>query len=138
MPAVADPAERTETPTPETEDDQLHCCYVADEESEVCRECGCTSNNACVRQGEVCGWAEPGLCTACAPGAGDGWKHPTDTDTSCPNDAEYEIIDKADEAFTDGRGVTHACLEHVGHLLGHSPDGRWSDGDPEVWEVRPL
>lgn len=33
----------------------------------VCWGCGCTDLDACVGEGgEVCGWAEPGLCTFCA------------------------------------------------------------------------
>lgn len=43
----------------------------------VCRGCGCTIELACEHEdGRTCGWAEPGLCTACAPGAGEGWQHP--------------------------------------------------------------
>lgn len=38
----------------------------------VCRACGCTKHNACRvggGGGGGCGWAEPDLCTACAPSA---------------------------------------------------------------------
>ena len=46
-----------------------------------CRVCGCTETRACVRTTpiwrETCAWAEPDLCTACAPDAGDGWRHPS-------------------------------------------------------------
>lgn len=31
---------------------------------DICRGCGCTYDDPC---GGGCGWAEPGLCTACAP-----------------------------------------------------------------------
>jgi hypothetical protein len=54
-----------------------------------CRVCGCTDERACVRahpggayrhgsgaRYDTCEWAEPGLCTACAPGAAAGWTHP--------------------------------------------------------------
>lgn len=48
--------------------------------SPACRVCGCTDQRACVRMRgtdlpEVCGWAEPDLCTACIEGA-SGWHHP--------------------------------------------------------------
>ena len=33
-----------------------------------CRVCGCTDFDACIDAGgEPCGWAEPDLCTGCAP-----------------------------------------------------------------------
>lgn len=36
-------------------------------EALVCWGCGCTEFDSCVGPGgEVCGWAEPGLCTFCA------------------------------------------------------------------------
>jgi hypothetical protein len=47
-----------------------------------CRECGCTDENACVRerahagQSQTCHWIEIDLCSACAPDAQSGWKHP--------------------------------------------------------------
>lgn len=57
-----------------------------------CRHCGCTNEQACVRPAGMleatggplidgiphttCSWAEPDLCTACVPGAGDDWTHP--------------------------------------------------------------
>ena len=32
-----------------------------------CEACGCSESRACVDEwGEPCGWAAPGLCTACA------------------------------------------------------------------------
>lgn len=44
----------------------------------VCRECGCTPERACWHEDfGGCGWAEPGLCTACTPDSGPGWEHPT-------------------------------------------------------------
>jgi Phosphoribosyl-ATP pyrophosphohydrolase len=43
----------------------------------VCRECGCTPERACWHMDlGGCAWAEPGLCTACTPDAGDDWEHP--------------------------------------------------------------
>jgi hypothetical protein len=42
---------------------------TADDENAgvICRECGCTENDACVDDaGRACSWAEPDLCTACA------------------------------------------------------------------------
>lgn len=49
----------------------------------TCRECGCTHDRACIRRSRVaavglefCRWVEPGLCSACAPGAGKNWIHP--------------------------------------------------------------
>lgn len=43
----------------------------------VCRVCGCTYDRACWHEDlGGCSWAEPGLCTACAPDAGGGWEHP--------------------------------------------------------------
>ena len=49
--------------------------------SDCCRACGCTEQRACYREDpdgsiETCAWAEPGLCTACAPGAVEDWHHP--------------------------------------------------------------
>lgn len=36
-------------------------------DSEVCNQCGCTEFDACLDAGLVpCGWAAPGLCSACA------------------------------------------------------------------------
>ena len=134
MAAVADPA--ADQAKPEAEADELQCCFVAHDEDEICRECGCTQNNACVRQGETCGWAEPGLCTACTPDAGDGWKHPEETDGGCPNPADYEIQDLEDS--DPYQSITHACTEHVGDMLGHADNGNWKEGDPERWEVRAL
>lgn len=34
----------------------------------VCRECGCTEDEACVDDvtGDPCFWVEPDLCSACA------------------------------------------------------------------------
>lgn len=32
----------------------------------ACSVCGCTEDRACVTDGQVCGWAGPLLCTACA------------------------------------------------------------------------
>lgn len=44
---------------------------------DVCRKCGCTAERACWHMDfGGCGWAEPGLCTACHPDAGPGWEHP--------------------------------------------------------------
>ena len=31
----------------------------------TCRECGCTDERACVREGIACWWAEPDLCVFC-------------------------------------------------------------------------
>jgi predicted HAD superfamily Cof-like phosphohydrolase len=43
----------------------------------VCRGCGCTETMPCSHMDfGSCGWAEPGLCTACHPDAGPGWEHP--------------------------------------------------------------
>lgn len=43
----------------------------------ACRSCGCTTWNACWHEDEgTCAWAEADLCTACAPGASEGWEHP--------------------------------------------------------------
>lgn len=55
--------------------------------SATCRECGCTETNACVlypREGtdqdvvQTCHWAEPDLCSACTPAAGNRWVHPAE------------------------------------------------------------
>lgn len=33
---------------------------------QMCRECGCTDDNACVdEEGTACHWVEPDLCSAC-------------------------------------------------------------------------
>jgi hypothetical protein len=62
----------------------------------ACRECGCTEERACVRvdwEGlpETCSWAEPDLCTACAPGGvAVGWLHPADQ----PSFTQEEIINE--------------------------------------------
>jgi hypothetical protein len=40
---------------------------------ETCRGCGCTDDNPCdTGFGELCYWAEPGLCSECKYGAGQG------------------------------------------------------------------
>jgi hypothetical protein len=36
----------------------------------ICRDCGCTNNDACHPR---CSWVEPDLCSACAAGADDGF-----------------------------------------------------------------
>lgn len=40
----------------------------------VCRECGCTEDEACVDDvtGDPCFWVEPDLCSACAEEAFTG------------------------------------------------------------------
>lgn len=44
----------------------------------ACRECGCTPDRGCWHEDfGGCSWAEPGLCTACTPDAGEGWEHPS-------------------------------------------------------------
>jgi hypothetical protein len=30
-----------------------------------CRVCGCSDDDACVVDGEPCGWVEPDLCSGC-------------------------------------------------------------------------
>jgi hypothetical protein len=36
----------------------------------ICRDCGCTNNDACHPR---CSWVEPDLCSACAAGTDDGF-----------------------------------------------------------------
>jgi hypothetical protein len=65
------------------------------QEQQRCRRCGCTHDRACIREAGMldeptdvfpdgtpivtCGWAEPDLCTACLPEAGDDWSRPEAT-----------------------------------------------------------
>lgn len=52
----------------------------------------------------------------------------------CQEDAEFEIIDQGDpNPYTC---ITHACIDHVGRLLGHAPN--LSPETLNRWEVRSL
>lgn len=44
----------------------------------VCIGCGCTELEPCVHDVKemACGWAAPGICTACVRGASEDWQHP--------------------------------------------------------------
>lgn len=67
-----------------TEEEDLVRLVKTGEVPQRCRECGCTTDNGCVRivdgrLDEVCDWAEsgpPDLCTACVPDAAPDWQHP--------------------------------------------------------------
>lgn len=54
----------------------------------------------------------------------------------CPKPAEFEIRDL--EERHPECGITHACVDHVGRLLGHDDAGTWQEGEEERWEVQPV
>jgi len=131
MPAVAEPD--TARPSSATEETPT-CQFIGIDADEICRVCGCTPDRPCTKESRrvttwTCGWAEPGLCTACTPGAMKGWVHPPREELGCQEDAEFEIHDRG----CPGDPPCYSCVEHVGHLLGHN-DPAPDDAD-DRWEV---
>jgi hypothetical protein len=53
----------------------------------------------------------------------------------CPEQAEFVIdtINGGPDIYSD---QTHACEEHVGHLLGTQPDA--PNPERAYWEIRPI
>ncbi len=49
--------------------DQFLGLIVMYEDGRICKTCGCSEYDACIDEvtGQPCGWAKPGLCTACVP-----------------------------------------------------------------------
>ena len=74
----------------------------------VCRTCGCSHHDPC-EQG--CGWAEDGLCTACA---------------ESPADAGVEAAAVPDLSHTEARAVVKGACEALGDsdIRGLPPVGR--------------
>lgn len=85
---------------------------LAGHDGHVCKGCGGTRSRA-----KYPGAPGPPYC--CALG--------------CPNDAEFEVVQEHAD-IPPYEGATHACMEHVGTMLGSPADGP----DVPSWTVLPL